>query len=108
MKPQLAKGVNMSIAKQVQYGVGGFMLSLVTILSTAIVLQFVFSTVVTIPENFLVAYGTTLANLVTAVGSSWACLLLALRNKAMIRGVWFQIYTFVGIGIIGLTVAVFS
>ena len=98
----------MSIAKQVQYGIAGFMLSLITILLTAIVLQFVFSFVWPVPNNFVVAYGTTLAILVTAVGSSWACLLLALRNKAMIQGVWFQIYTFVGIGIIGLTVAVFS
>jgi hypothetical protein len=107
MKMQHAKGVNMTVAKQVQYGIGGFMLSLVTIILMAIVLQFVFTSVWTLPENFLAAYGSSLAILVTAVGSSWACLLLALRNKAIVRGVWFQIYTFIGIGIIGLTVAVF-
>ncbi len=106
-KPEPTEGVDMSVARQIRYGIGGFMLSLAMIVLAAMSLQFVFSSFWNPPQSFIVAYGTQLAILVTAVAFSWICLLSALRNKAMIAGVWSQIYAFIGLAAVGLAVAVF-
>jgi hypothetical protein len=98
----------MSNRKTIQYGIGGFMLSLATIVLTAVSLQFVTSSIWTAPQSFLMAYATTFAVLVMAILFSWFCLLKTLNNEAMIRGIWYQIYAFVGIAIVGLLVALFS
>jgi hypothetical protein len=74
---------------------------------TALSLQLIVSSVWTPPQSFLVAYGTALAIPIVAISLSWLCLLKGLKNKAMIRGVWSQIYAFVGIAAIGLLVALF-
>ena len=98
----------MSSRKTIQYGIGGFMLSLATIVLTAVSLQFVTSSIWTAPQSFLMAYATTFVVLVMAILFSWFCLLKTLNNEAMIRGIWYQIYAFVGIAIVGLLVALFS
>ena len=98
----------MSKSKAIQYGIGGFMLSLVTIVLTAVSLQFITSSIWTAPQSFFMAYATTFTVLVMAIVFSWFCLLKTLNNDAMIRGIWFQIYAFVGVAIIGLFVALFS
>ena len=98
----------MSNSKKFQYGIGGFMLSLATIALTAVSLQFVTSSIWTAPQSFLMAYATTFAVLVMAIVFSWFCLLRILNNEAIIRGIWYQIYAFVGIAIVGLLVALFS
>jgi hypothetical protein len=105
---QRAKGVDMSNIKKIQYGISGFMLSLVTIVLTAVSLQFITASIWTAPQSFLVSYATTFTVLVSAIVFSWFCLLRTLNNEAMIRGIWYQIYAFVGIAIVGLLVALFS
>jgi hypothetical protein len=105
---QRAKGADMSNSKKFQYGIGGFMLSLMTIVLTAASLQYISSSIWTAPQSFLMAYATTFAVLVMAVLFSWFCLLKTLNNEAMIRGIWYQIYVFVGIAIAGLLVCLFS
>ncbi len=97
----------MTAAKKIGHGIGGFSLSLAPTILTAASLQFILSSVWTPPQSFLVAYGTALTISITAIASSWVCLLMKLRNKAMIRGVWYQIYAFVGIAVVGLFVALF-
>ena len=97
----------MPVARQIRYCIGGFMLSLAMIVLAAISLQFVFSSFWNPPQSFIVAYGSQLAILVTAVAFSWIYLLCALRNKAMSAGVWTQIYSLIGLADVGLTVAFF-
>lgn len=97
----------MTVAKKIGHGIGGFSLSLATTILTAASLQFILSSIWAPPQSFLVAYGTALAISITAIASSWVCLLKGLRNKAMIRGVWYQIYALVGIAVVGLIVALF-
>ncbi len=98
---------NMTVAKKIGHGIGGFTLSLAMAVLTAVSLQLIVSSIWIPPQSFLIAYGTTLAISITAISSSWICLLKGLRNKAMIRGVWFQIHAFVGIAVIGLIIALF-
>jgi hypothetical protein len=95
----------MTIAKTIGYGIGGFTLSLAMVVLTAASLQFVLSSIWTAPQSLLVAFGSALAICIAAIASSWVCLLKGLRNKAMVRGVWCQIYAFVGIACVGLLVA---
>jgi hypothetical protein len=101
------KGIHMTTAKTIGYGVGGFTLSLLTAAVAGIALQYLFISVWTPPESFLVAYGSTLAIAITAVASTWVCLLQGLKNKAMIRGVWCHIYAFTAIGALGLALTLF-
>jgi hypothetical protein len=54
-----------------------------------------------------VAYGSTLVIAITAIASTWVCLLQGLKNKAMIRGVWCHIYAFTAIGALGLALTLF-
>jgi len=98
---------NMTVAEKIGHGIGGFTLSLAMVVLTAVSLQLFVSSIWTPPQSFLIAYGTTLAISVTAISSSWIFLLKGLRNQAMIRGVWFQIYVFVGVAVIGLNIALF-
>ena len=98
----------MSNRKKIQYGIGGFMLSLMTIVLTAVSLQFVTSSIWTAPQSFLTAYATTFSVFVMAVLFSWFCLLKTLNNQAMIRGIWYQIYAFASIAVVGLLVCLFS
>ena len=97
----------MSVAKKILHGIGGFTLSLPMVVLTAVSLQFTLSSIWTPPQSFLVVYGTATSLSITAIASSWVCLLKGLRNKSMIRGVWYQIYAFVGIAAVGLFVALF-
>ena len=97
----------MTVARKIGHGIGGFTLSLVTVLLTAVSLQFVLSFVWTQSQSFLVAYGTALTISITAIATTWVCLLKGLRNKAIIRGVWFQIYACVGIAVVGLLAALY-
>ena len=83
------------------------MLSLVTIVLTALSLQFIASSIWTAPHSFLMAYAITFTVLVMASIFSWFCLLKTLNNEAMICGIWYQIYAFVGIAIVGLFVSLF-
>lgn len=97
----------MTTAQTICYGIGGFTLSILTATVAAIGLQFVFASVWTPPDSFLIAYGSALAIAITAVAATWVCLLQGLKNEAMIRGVWCHIYAFTGIGAIGLTLSLF-
>ena len=98
----------MSNIRKIQYGIGGFMLSLAMIVLTAVSLQFITASIWTAPQSFFMAYATTFTVLVIAIVFSWFCLLRTLNNEAMIRGIWYQIYACVGIAIVGLLVALFS
>ena len=97
----------MTVARKIGHGIGGFTLSLLTVLLTAVSLQFVLSFVWNQSQSFLVAYGTALTISITAIATSWVCLLKGLRNKAIIRGVWYQIYACVGIAVVGLLAALY-
>ena len=95
----------MTIAKTIGYGIGGFTLSLALVVFSAASLQFVLYSIWIPPQSLLFAFGSALSICITAIASSWVCLLVGLRNKAMVRGVWCQIYTFVGVACVGLSVA---
>ncbi len=97
----------MTVARKIGHGIGGFTLSLVTVVLTAVSLQFVLSFVWNQSQSFLVDYGTALTISITAIATSWVCLLKGLRNQAMIRGVWCQVYAIVGLAAVGLAVALF-
>ncbi len=97
----------MTTAKTIGYGVGGFTISLLTAVAATIALQFLFVSVWAQPATFVEAYSSTLAIVITAIASTWVCLLQGLKNKAMIRGVWCHIYAFAAIGAIGLALALF-
>ena len=97
----------MLVAKNVSQCISGFALSLATVVLSAVTLYFTFFSIWVPPQSFLGAYGTAVAISIIAIVTSWVCLLMGLKNKAMIRGVWYQIYTFVGIAVVGLTVALF-
>lgn len=105
MTLQSAKIDDMTIAKTIGYGIGGFTLSLAMVVFSAASLQFVLSSIWTPPQSLFFAFGSALAICITAIASSWICLLAGLRNKAMLRGVWCQIYTFVGVACVGLSIA---
>ena len=98
----------MSNIRKIQYGIGGFMLSLAMIVLTAVSLQFITASIWTAPQSFFMTYATTFTVLVMAILFSWFCLLKTLNNEAMIRGIWYQIYAFVGVAIVGLLLALFS
>jgi hypothetical protein len=98
---------NTTVAKKIGHGIGGFTLSLAMIVLTAVSLQVIITSIWTPPQSFLIAYGTAMAIPIIAISLSWICLLNGLRNKAMIRGVWYQIYACVGIAIVGLIVVLF-
>jgi len=93
--------------RQVGYGIGGFTLGVGTVLLTAASLQLLCNVVWAPPQTLLVAFTTPLLVSVTALTASWFCLLKLLRNRAMIRGVWYQIYAVVGTAIIGLLIVLF-
>ncbi len=95
----------MTTAQKFGYGVGGFGLSLFTALLVAASLQVLITYVWSSPAGFLVAYGSALAIAVTAIASTWVCLLQSLKNEAMIRGVWCHIYSFVAIAAVSLIVS---
>ncbi len=97
----------MTVARKIGHGIGGFTLSLLTVVLTAVSLQFVLSFVWNQSQSFLVAYGTALTISIIAIATSWVCLLKGLRNKAIIRGVWYQIYACVGIAVVGLLAALY-
>jgi hypothetical protein len=97
----------MTTAKTIGYGVGGFTISLFTAMAATIALQIIFVSVWAPPATFIGAYSSTLAIVITAIASTWVCLLQGLKNKAMIRGVWCHIYAFTAIGAIGLALALF-
>ena len=59
------------------------------------------------PQSLLVAFATPLIVSTTALAAAWACLLKGLRNRAMIRGVWCQIYAVVGAASVGLLIVLF-
>ena len=92
----------MTTVQKFGYGVGGFGLSLFTALLVAAGLQLLISYVWNSQAGFLVAYGSALAIAVTAIASTWVCLLQSLKNEAMIRGVWCHIYTFVALAAVSL------
>lgn len=92
----------MTTVQKIGYGIGGFSLSVTVALLVATVLQVLISVVWPEPASFLVTYGSTVAICITAIASTWVCLLQSLRNEAMIRGVWCQIYTLVAIATVSL------
>jgi hypothetical protein len=97
----------MSVGRRIGYGIGGFTLSMAMVVLTAASLQFVVSSVWTSPQSFLVAFGTAMSISVVAIALPWTCLLKGLRNKAMVRGVWCQIYSFVIASVVALLVVLF-
>jgi len=107
MKPPVEETVRMTRGQQLGYGIGGFTLSLVTVMVTAALLQLFLYAVWTPPQSFLVACAAPLVISITALAASWTCLLKCLRNKAIIRGIWCQIYAVVGAAIVGLLVLLF-
>jgi hypothetical protein len=98
---------NMTIAKNIGHGIGGFTLSLATVVFMAVSLQLIVSSIWTPPQSFLIVYGTAMTISILAISLSWICLLKGLRNRAMIRGVWCHIYAFTGIAAVSLIVALF-
>ncbi len=107
MRLHNANGADMTVARKIGHGIGGFTLSLVAVVLTAVSLQFILSFIWNQPQSFLVAYSTALAVSITAIATSWACLLKGLRNKAIIRGVWYQIYAIAGLAVVGLLAALY-
>jgi len=97
----------MTVAKKFGHGICGFTLSLATTVLIAVSLQLVVSSIWTPPQSFLVAYSTAMAIPIIAISLTWTCLLKSLRNRAVIRGVWYQIYAFAGIAVVGLIVVLF-
>jgi hypothetical protein len=98
---------DMTIAKKIGHGIGGFTLSLAMVVLMAVSLQLIVSSIWSPPQSFLMAYSIALANPIMAISLTWFCLLKGLRNKAVIRGVWYQIYAFVGVAVVGLIVTLF-
>lgn len=97
----------MKAATKIGYEISGFTLGLLTIILIGFCLHFIFSSVWAPSHSILVAYGVALVIAVIAIASTWICLLMSLRNKAMIRGVWCQIYVLVCIAAVGLIVTLF-
>lgn len=99
--------MTMTMTRKIGYGIGGFTLSLFTAAAAALSLQAFFATVWMAPESLLVAYASALAISITALAATWLGLLQGLKNKAMIRGVWWQIYTVTAVGVVGLAATLF-
>ena len=95
----------MTTTQKISYGIGGFTLCLFTAVLAAAGLQALLASVWSSPPSFLLAYGSTLAIAITAIASTWVCLLQSLKNEAMIRGVWYHIYTFVAVAVVSLVVS---
>ena len=95
----------MTTMQRVAYGIGGFGLSLFTALLTAAGLQILIAHVIAPPSGFLVAYGSSVAIVITAITATWVWLLQSLKNEAMIRGVWCHIYTFVAIAAVSIVLS---
>jgi len=102
-----ADGAPMSVARNIGYGIGGFALSLTMVILTAACLQYLVFTIWSPPEGLLIAFGSAFATCILAMALPWACLLKGLRNKAMVRGVWCQIYVFVVAAVGTLLVVLF-
>ena len=97
----------MTTPKKIGYGIAGFTLSLASVVFTAASLQFIIFSLWPQPHGFLFVFGTALSISIAAIALSWLALLKGLRHKAMIRGVWYQVYACVAIAIIGLLVLMF-
>jgi hypothetical protein len=95
----------MTTGKKIAYGVGGFSLGLCAAVVTAVGLHALLVSVFYSRLGFLIAYGYTLAIAIVAVALIWACLFLFLRNKALIRGVWYFMYTVIAAAAISLAVS---
>ena len=108
INPVDTKGVDIMRTKALGYGIGGFALSLLFSITAAIGLQFIFDSIWVWPESFLTIYGSAVVIAIAAVTLTWLCLLRVLKNKAMIRGVWFHIYGFALLSIIVLAVMLFA
>ena len=95
----------MAIKRMIGYYICGFTLTLFTAVVSAAGLQVLIAYIWTPPPSFLIAYGSALAIVITAVASTWVFLLQTLTNEAMIRGVWCHIYTIVAIAVVSLTLS---
>ncbi len=95
----------MTTTQKIGYGIGGFSLSLFTALLTAAGLQVLVAHLFTPPPSFLVAYGSSVAIVTVAIALTWVWLLQSLKNEAMIRGVWFHIYTFIAIAAVSIVLS---
>ena len=95
----------MTTTQKISYGIGGFTLSLFAAVFAAAGLQVLITLVWTPPSSFLLAYGSALVIVITAIASTWVCLLQSLKNEAMIRGVWYHIYTFAAVAAVSLVVS---
>jgi hypothetical protein len=104
---EISQGTDMTTAQTIGYGVGGFTISLFTAVAATIALQFIIASVWAPPATFVAAYSSAIAIVITAIASTWLCLLQGLKNKAMIRGVWCHIYAFTAIGAVSLALALF-
>ena len=97
----------MTVRTKICYNIAGFMLSVATVVVIAAGLQFILSSIWPHPQGLLFAFGTSLSISVAAIVSTWAALLKGLRHRAMVRGVWYQIYAVVVFAVIGLFVLMF-
>jgi hypothetical protein len=92
----------MTAARKIAYGFCGFTLSLVVAFTAAAGLRLLFTVLWVTPPSLVVAYGSSLAIVTTAIASTWVGLLQSLKNEAMIRGVWFHVYTVIAIAVVSL------
>ena len=90
------------------YAIAGFLLSLGIAVLTTISLQVLFAWLWTPPPSFLVDYGSALAFVIFSVAATWLYLLQTLKNEAMIRGVWYQIYSMFAVAAICLPLAIWT
>lgn len=107
MNTQTKNRVEITRASQIACGIGGFLLSTAMVVFAAAGLQLISSAIWPPPQSFLVACAVPIFITIAALAVSWACLLKMLQNRAMILGVWCQIYTVVGIAGVGLAVVLF-
>jgi hypothetical protein len=94
-------------ARRIGYGMVGFVSSLCALGVGVILLQH-FLAVTRMPsESLVLDFVSALIGSLAVLAIFWICLLKGLKNKAIVRGVWYQIYTVIGIAIVALSIFLF-
>ncbi len=95
----------MTTAHKIAYGIGGFSLGLSGVVLTAAGLHFLLVSVWFSHLGFLIACGYMFAVAIVAIALIWACLIQLVKNEALIRGVWWFMYSFVAVAAVSLAVS---
>jgi hypothetical protein len=95
----------MTTARRFAYGFCGFTLSLVTAITVMAGLRLLLAAVWMTPPGFVIEYGSLLAIVSMAIATTSVRFLQSLKNRAMVRGIWFRVCIVIGIALVGLALS---